>query len=219
MSKQENPATEIKGGTPTTKSLKPSIKPRKKFVPKKKTFKTDKPLEHRVRHIRLASLEVAQLVRQTILDYQQELAAKPMDDPDKEFIDQEKVERFFTKLAKKYSACPSRNQGGDLDWIHNHDESSLGSDGSQLESNIKASMERMTLTPDLLNAIMDCERHNIPEPVKSQLGYHIVLVCESRFHTPPSEPVVDTRNVVDDIHGNATQDQGPKQWSSDVAPN
>ena len=142
-----------------------------------------------------------------------------MDDPDKEFLDQEKVERFFSKLARKYSACPSRNLGGDLDWIHNHEGEPLGSEDSQVETNIKAAMDGSILSADLLDAIMRCERHKISEPLKTSLGYHIILVCESRFFASSEEPTVDTRTVVDDIHGNTTQDRGPKEWSSDVAPN
>ncbi|MDH3256500.1 MAG: hypothetical protein OEM27_02685, partial [Nitrospinota bacterium] len=47
---------------------KPVIKPRKVFQPKKVKIQTKKPLEHRVRHIRLSSLEAAKLIRQTIVD-------------------------------------------------------------------------------------------------------------------------------------------------------
>ena len=59
--------------TPVAAKKRPPIKPRKKFVAKKQVFKSDKPLEHRVRHIRLSSLEAAQLIRQTIVDFQKEL--------------------------------------------------------------------------------------------------------------------------------------------------
>ena len=204
---------------PTTKTKKSIIKPRKKFVPKKKVFTSEKPLEFRVRHIRLNSLEAANLIRKTILDYQKELADKPVDDPDKELLDQEKVERFFSKFAKKYSACPTRNLGGDLDWVHNHEKGSLGNTNSQLETNIKSALDGSILSEDLLDAIMKCERHKISEPIKTAFGYHVILICESRFYTSSSETKPDTRTIVDDIHGNAAQDSGPKEWSSDVAPN
>ena len=64
MSDEENPATETSSEKSSVESKKLAMKPRKKFIPKKKVFKTDKPLEHRTRHIRLASLQAAQLVRQ-----------------------------------------------------------------------------------------------------------------------------------------------------------
>ena len=54
---------------PVAAKKRPPVKPRKKFVAKKQAFKSDKPLEHRVRHIRLSSLEAAQLIRQTIVDF------------------------------------------------------------------------------------------------------------------------------------------------------
>tara|TARA_B100000686_G_scaffold339864_1_gene414621 strand:+ start:7136 stop:7762 length:627 start_codon:yes stop_codon:yes gene_type:complete len=202
-------------GSTDGKPIKPLIKPRKKFVAKKKTFKTDKPMEYRVRHIRLASLEAAQLVRQTIVEYQKDLANKPMDDPDKMFHDQEKVERFFAKLAKKYSACVTRNLGGDLDWVHNHD---IESEVSIVDEYIKAQTEGSVLTSELLNNIMKCERAQIPEPIKSALGFHVVLICEARYHTSGDVSETGERNLVDDIHGNADH-SGPKNWSSDVAPN
>ena len=194
---------------------KPVIKPRKKFVPKKKMFKSDKPMEYRVRHIRLATLQAAQLVRQTILEYQNELAEKPMDDPDKEFADQDKVEKFFARLAKKYSACPTRSLGGNLDWVHNHQ---AVTEGTYADEHIKAQIESSVLTRELVGEIMKCERQKISGPIKSSLGFHIVLVCEVQFYVPVKEETVDKRSVVDDIHGNADH-SGPKNWSSDVAPN
>ena len=202
-------------GSTDGKTVKPLLKPRKKFVPKKKTFKTDKPMEYRVRHIRLASLEAAQLIRQTIVEYQKDLASKPMDDPDKVFHDQEKVERFFAKLAKKYSACVTRNLGGDLDWVHNHD---TASEESMVDEFIKAQTEESVLTSELVDSIMKCERAHIPEPIKSALGFHVILVCEVRYYTSGESNEKGDRNLVDDIHGNADH-SGPKNWSSDVAPN
>ena len=184
---------------PGEAKLKPVIKPRKKFIPKKKVFKSDKKMEFRVRHIRLTSLETAKLILQTIVDYQSDLAEKPMDDPDKEFIDQEKVERFFAKLAKKYSACPTRNLGGDLDWIHNHE---VDSEASLIDTQIKAEIEGSVLTEELVEDIMKCERNKILGPIKSALGFHVVLVCESRFHVA-SKDDTSQRSVVDDVHGNA----------------
>ena len=103
---------------PPKPAAKPKVKPRKVFVPKKMVAKTNKPMEYRVRHILVSSLEAAQLFRQSILDFQKELADQPLDDPDKEFHDREKIERFFSRLAKKYSICPTKALGGGLDWIH-----------------------------------------------------------------------------------------------------
>ena len=87
---------------------RPVIKPRKVFQAKKVKIQSKKPLEHRVRHIRVSSTEAANLIRQTVVDFQNELAAEPTDDPDKEYQDYEKIEKFFGRLAKKYSVCSRR---------------------------------------------------------------------------------------------------------------
>jgi len=81
--------------------VRPKIKPKKAFVAKKAVLKTDKPMEHRVRHIRLSSMDAAQLIRQTLLDLQKELAEMPVDDPDKEFHDREKSGKIFLHAGKK----------------------------------------------------------------------------------------------------------------------
>lgn len=143
---------------------RPAIKPRKVFVPKKVTPKTDKPQEYRTRHIRVTSLESANVFRQTLLDFQKELADQPSDDPDREFEDRKKMEAFFARIAKKYSVCPTRIIGGDLEWVYK---------GMSFNDEI--------LTEELINAITQTEKFVIPEPVKTKLGYHIVLVCETQI--------------------------------------
>ena len=97
---------------------KPKPKPRKAFVPKKLVKKSDKLQEYRVRHIRVSSLEAANLFRQALIDFQKELNAELLEDPDKPFHDQEKVEKYFIRIAKKYSICSTRALGGDLGWIY-----------------------------------------------------------------------------------------------------
>ncbi|MGV7219945.1 MAG: peptidylprolyl isomerase [Nitrospinales bacterium] len=140
----------------------PVIKPRKAFVVKKFTAPTDKPMEHRVRHIRLSAKESADLFWQTTIDFQNELAAEPTDDPDKEYADREKVEAFIIRLAKKYSICPSHSLGGELGWI-------------------SPGMSKQEIIPqELIAAVLNGKRFVIPEPIKTPLGYHIVLICESR---------------------------------------
>ena len=147
--------------------VKPKIKPKKVFVPKKQVLKTDKPMEHRVRQIRLSSLEAAQMIRQTLLDFEKELAEMPTDDPDKEFHDREKLERFFAQLAKKYSNCTTKGLGGDLGWIYK---------GMKFTEAL--------MTQDLVDTIMLAEKYTVPEPVRTKLGIHLLLVCESQIHVP-----------------------------------
>jgi len=143
---------------------KPVIKQRKVFKAKKVKIQTKKPLEHRVRHILVSSTEAANLIRQTVVDFQNELAAEPTDDPDKEYQDYEKIEKFFGRLARKYSVCSSKAVGGDLEWIYPK----------------MAEIEGI-LTKDLRDEILKCEKFVIPEPIKTKYGYHIVLACETQI--------------------------------------
>ena len=156
--------------------IKPKPKIKKAFVPKKKSFSTDKPMEHRVRNIRMTSLESAKMIWETIIDYQNELAQQEMDDPDKPFHDWEKTERFFIRLAKKYSVCISKNLGGSLGWIY---------EGMDIPS--------QTMDQGLIDNILKTEKFKIQEPIKTRLGFHIVMVCESQIHTPREKFVVEEK--------------------------
>ena len=160
---------------PISDSLKSSAKPKPKikkaFVPKKITFTTDKPMEYRVRNIRLTSIESAKMIWDVIIDFQADLAKAEMDDPDKSFNDWEKIEKFFSRLAKKYSICQSKRLGGDLGWVYR---------GMTLPEQI--------MTPELVEEIMKLEKFIIPSPVKSSLGFHILMICESQIHTPREKP-------------------------------
>jgi hypothetical protein len=147
--------------------VRPKIKPKKAFVAKKVVLKTDKPMEHRVRHIRLSAMDAAELIRQTLVGFQQELAEMPVDDPDKEYHDREKVEKFFATLAKKYSNCSSKGLGGDLGWIYK---------GINLTGSL--------LTGNLVETILNTESHTIPAPIKTELGIHLILICESQIYVP-----------------------------------
>lgn len=160
----------VKPADAPTTPPRPKIKPKKAFVAKKAVLKTDKPMEYRVRHIRLSAMAAAQLIRETLLDFQKELADLPVDDPDKEFHDREKVEKFFATLSKKYSNCSSKGLGGDLGWVHQ---------GMKITGDL--------LTEDLVDTIMKTESHIIPEPVKTQLGIHLILVCESQVYVPKAK--------------------------------
>ncbi|MFQ5482468.1 MAG: peptidylprolyl isomerase [Nitrospinaceae bacterium] len=162
------------GGKPP---VKPKVKPRKVFVPKKVKAKTEKPMEHLTRHIVVSSLEAAEMIRKIVVDYQEELAAEAADNPDKVYQDYDKTEKFFKRLAKKFSTCPSRQVGGDLDWIYT---------GMPTPE---------TLTPDVIDAILKTEKMSLPEPVKSKLGHHVILVCDTKIskRKAESKPEIDPR--------------------------
>ena len=146
---------------------KPKPKVKKVFVAKKTTFTTDKPMEHRVRNIRLTSMESAKMIWEILVDFQTDLAKEEVDDPDKPFHDWEKVEKFFIRLAKKYSTCKSKKLGGDLDWVDR-----------------AMPIPEQILTQELISEIMKLEKFIIPEPIQSKLGFHIIMICESQVHTP-----------------------------------
>ena len=151
--------------------VKPKPKIKKVFVPKKTTFTTDKPMEHRVRNIRLTSKESAKMIWEILIDFQNDLAKAEMDDPDKPFHDWEKVEKFFIRLAKKYSICQSKKLGGDLGWVYRD-----------------MTLPEQIITSELVDKIMKLEKFIIPDPIKSNLGFHILMICESQIHTPKEKP-------------------------------
>ena len=152
--------------TPTP-VIKPKVKKKKVFVAKKASFTTDKQMEFRVRHIRISSMDMAKVIRDTLIEFQEELMAQPTDDPDKEFHDREKVEAFFSRLAKKYSICGTKKLSGDLGWVYK---------GMKIWDEI--------MTEDLLETILNTEKNFISEPFKSRLGIHLILICESQIHVP-----------------------------------
>jgi len=70
--------------------------------------------------------------------------------------------KMFAKLAKKYSACGTRNKGGDLGFL-----------------------DFNTAAPELEKAAMQAPLGEISGPIKSKFGYHIFVVTEE-------EKMVDT---------------------------
>ena len=166
--------------------IKPKPKPkiRKAFVPKKLVKKTDKPQECRARHIRVSTLESANIFRQALIEFQKELASEPIDDPDKPFHDQAKLENYFIRIAKKYSTCSSKVLGGDLDWVYK---------GMSIKTEARFGTLEMKneekVTSELIDAITQSEKHVIPEPIKTKLGYHIILLCEKRDKVEQEKPL------------------------------
>ena len=168
---RDKTAKEPKVSVDTQTKPKPKPKLRKAFVPKKLVKITDKPQEYRARQIRVSTLESANIFRQALIDFQKELASEPINDPDKVFHDQEKLENYFIRIAKKYSTCPSRVLGGDLGWIYKG-------------MNTQAEM----ITPELIDAIAQSEKHIIPVPIKTKLGCHVILLCETQDRVEKEKP-------------------------------
>ena len=111
------------------------------------------------------------MIWEILIDFQNDLAKAEIDDPDKAFHDWEKVEKFFIRLAKKYSICQSKKLGGDLGWIYRD-----------------MTLPEQIITSKLVDEIMKLEKFIIPDPIKSNLGFHILMVCESQVHTPKEKP-------------------------------
>ena len=165
--------------------IKPRPKPkiRKAFVPKKLVKKTDKPQEYRARHIRVSTLKSSTIFRQALVEFQKELASEPIDDPDKPFHDQGKVENYFTRIAKKYSTCSTKVLGGALGWVYK------GMDIQPVATFGGLEMKREeTVASELIDTITQSEKYVIPEPIKTKLGYHIILLCENRDKVEKEKP-------------------------------
>ena len=169
--------------TETKPKPKPKPKLRKAFVPKKLVKTTDKPQEYRARHIRVSTLESANIFRQALIDFQKELASEPIEDPDKPFHDQAKVENYFGRIAKKYSTCSTKFLGGDLDWVYKgmNVQPAATFGGQEMKQEQK-------VTSDVIDAITQSEKYVIPEPIKTKLGCHVILLCETRDRVEKEKP-------------------------------
>ncbi len=95
----------------------------------------------RVSHIVLSTEELAKV----LLDHLRE----------DEYKDREMLFKVFAKMAKKYSACGSRNKGGDLGFL-----------------------EHNTSAPEVEKAAATAPLGVVQGPVKSKFGYHIFVITE-----------------------------------------
>ena len=180
---RDKTAKEPKVSVDTETKPKPKPKLRKAFVPKKLVKTTDKPQEYRARHIRVSTLESANIFRQALIDFQKELASEPIEDPDKPFHDQAKVENYFIRIAKKYSTCSTKVLGGDLDWVYKGMNIQPAATFGGLEMKKEG-----IVTSELIDVITQSEKYVIPEPIKTKLGCHIILLCETRDRVEKEKP-------------------------------
>lgn len=72
-----------------------------------------------------------------------------------EYKNHEMLFKVFAKMAKKYSACGTRNKGGDLGFL-----------------------EHNTSAPELEKAAMEAPVGEVRGPIKSKFGFHIFIVTE-----------------------------------------
>lgn len=93
----------------------------------------------RVSHIVLSTKELADVLCEHLRSYD----------------DKPSLLKAFAKLAKKYSACSTRNCGGDLGFLEQH-----------------------TAAPELLRAAQQSPPMELCGPVHSQFGYHIFIITE-----------------------------------------
>ena len=93
----------------------------------------------RVSHIVLSTKEVAGLLLENL----------------KSCESNELMLKMFAKLAKKYSACGTRNKGGDLGYL-----------------------EHNTAAPELEKAAMKAPVGEVLGPIQSKFGYHVFVVTE-----------------------------------------
>ena len=93
----------------------------------------------RVSHIVLSTRDVADLLLENL----------------KSCESNELMLKIFAKLAKKYSACGTRNKGGDLGYL-----------------------EHNTAAPELEKAAMKAAVGEVLGPIQSKFGYHVFVVTE-----------------------------------------
>lgn len=93
----------------------------------------------RVSHIVLSTKELADVLYEHLRSYD----------------DKQLLMKAFAKLAKKYSACGSRNNGGDLGFLEQH-----------------------TAAPELLKAAQQSPVDEVCGPVHTRFGYHIFIITE-----------------------------------------
>ena len=93
----------------------------------------------RVSHIVLSTRDVADLLLENL----------------KSCESNELMLKMFAKLAKKYSACGTRNKGGDLGYL-----------------------EHNTAAPELEKAAMKAAVGEVLGPIQSKFGYHVFVVTE-----------------------------------------
>lgn len=95
----------------------------------------------RISHIVLTTPELAELLLESL----------------KSCESQDLLFKTFARLAKKYSACGSRNSGGDLGFL-----------------------EFNTAAPELQEAAMKAPVGVVQGPVQSRFGYHIFIITEEQ---------------------------------------
>ena len=93
----------------------------------------------RVSHILLTREDIADMIFETL----------------KEIDNKELLEKTFTKLARKYSACGTRNKGGDLGFL-------------EFNTNAK----------ELEDAAMATPLGELGGPIQSKFGHHVFMVTE-----------------------------------------
>ena len=97
------------------------------------------PRSIRVSHILLTTQELAQTIYDML----------------KEIDNRELLFKTFAKLAKKYSACGTRDKGGDLGF-----------------------MEYNTSAKELEEAVRDAPLGEVGGPIQSKFGYHVYVITE-----------------------------------------
>jgi peptidyl-prolyl cis-trans isomerase C len=63
----------------------------------------------------------------------------------------------FKEIAKRFSECPSKKAGGDLGYF-----------------------KRGMMVKEFENAAFSMNRGQVSDPVKTQFGYHIIMVTDTR---------------------------------------
>ncbi len=136
---------------------------------------SDDPKAHQEAQNQLQQLK--QQMEQEVAQAMQKFPAE-LDNQAKEQARSKKMDEVFATMAREKSACPSKRDGGDVNWFPRA--------GSMVENFAKAAFALKPFT--------------ISEVITTSFGYHLILVTDRR----PGQPVqfADVKEEVREVYGN-----------------
>jgi peptidyl-prolyl cis-trans isomerase C len=107
----------------------------------------------------------------------------------KKVLDEIKGGLAFEEAAKKYSSCPSKEQGGDLGYI-----------------------QKGQTVPEFETVAFALKKDEMSAPVKTQFGWHVIKLFDRK--APGTKPFAD---VKDEIKTELLKDKKTKLYTDEVA--
>lgn len=107
----------------------------------------------------------------------------------KKVLEEIKAGLVFEEAAKKYSSCPSKDQGGDLGFV-----------------------QKGQTVPEFETAAFALKKDEMSAPVKTQFGWHIIKLFDRK--APGAKPFAD---VKEEIKTELLKDKKAKMYTDEVA--